>query len=56
MIRPDEDVQIEPLKIPNSPKNIVVNSKVATYSPANKKKKATKFAMSPTERGKTSYE
>jgi hypothetical protein len=47
MIRPDEEIHMEPLRIPVSPKNHVANNKVTTYSPANRKKKGTKFTMSP---------
>jgi hypothetical protein len=51
MLRPNEEIQIEPLKVPVSPKNHVVNNKLSTYSPANgNKKKAPKFALSPAER------
>lgn len=52
MIRPEDEPLLDThtLRVPVpavSPKNHVVNNKVATYSPANRKKKDTKFTMSP---------
>jgi hypothetical protein len=47
MIRPEDEPLLETLRVPVSPKNHVANNKVATYSPANRKKKAGKFTMSP---------
>lgn len=52
MIRPEDEPLLDThtLRVPVpavSPKNHVVNNKVATYSLANRKKKDTKFTMSP---------
>ena len=48
----EEDINFDLLKIP-TPRNMMQNNpKITTYSPANNRKKTTKFNMSPAEKPK----